>query len=454
MARRPPIRKRSIRGACPADAAAGDRPVRCAAARTPVRSRLTGSFETPCWCREASFPPPCSTSCHTRRVAAPASARPVPRHRPAATTPPRETSREGIRQGLRGLDPAALRAVPRAADLRALRRRPGAPGRAPRRRRACSRSPPAPASSRASSRAACRQATAIVATDLNQPMLDHAASVGTARPVEWRQADAHAAAVRGRELRRRRLPVRRDVLSRQGAGAFAEARRVLRPGGVLLFNVWDRIEDNEIRRRRDARARAAVSRRPAALHGAHAARLPRPRGDRARPGAAGGFAAAPRVRDGDGAQPRRVAARSPPSPTARERRCATRSRRATPRAWTRPPTSRSRRSRAASARARSTARSRRTSSPSSADRPAFTLRKRPGRRAWIHRDFGSASRSRPSSSKSSATRSSRAWCRKRIASTSPARTSLRRRSFLPPRRYGVVLLPRRLPRRLTSHDRG
>ncbi|MGZ5133423.1 MAG: class I SAM-dependent methyltransferase, partial [Caldimonas sp.] len=30
----------------------------------------------------------------------------------------------------------------------------------------------------------------IVATDLNQPMLDHAAAIGTSRPVEWRQADA------------------------------------------------------------------------------------------------------------------------------------------------------------------------------------------------------------------------------------------------------------------------
>ena len=29
------------------------------------------------------------------------------------------------------------------------------------------------------------------------------------------------------------------------AAAFAEARRVLRPGGNFLFNVWDRIEDNE-----------------------------------------------------------------------------------------------------------------------------------------------------------------------------------------------------------------
>src|SRR5262245_2383633 len=31
---------------------------------------------------------------------------------------------------------------------------------------------------------------AIVATDLNQAMLDQAAAVGTKRPVEWRQADA------------------------------------------------------------------------------------------------------------------------------------------------------------------------------------------------------------------------------------------------------------------------
>ncbi len=29
------------------------------------------------------------------------------------------------------------------------------------------------------------------------------------------------------------------------AGTFAEARRVLRPGGLFVFNVWDRIEENE-----------------------------------------------------------------------------------------------------------------------------------------------------------------------------------------------------------------
>src|SRR5687768_6277992 len=30
----------------------------------------------------------------------------------------------------------------------------------------------------------------IVATDLNQPMLDQASAIGTRRPVEWREADA------------------------------------------------------------------------------------------------------------------------------------------------------------------------------------------------------------------------------------------------------------------------
>ncbi|MDQ6858745.1 MAG: class I SAM-dependent methyltransferase [Chloroflexota bacterium] len=84
----------------------------------------------------------------------------------------------------------------------------------------------------------------IVATDLNQPMLDQAASIGTARPVEWRQADAM------------RLPFPERsfdaVVCQFGVMffpdkpmAFAEARRVLTPGGVFIFSVWDRIEENE-----------------------------------------------------------------------------------------------------------------------------------------------------------------------------------------------------------------
>ena len=84
----------------------------------------------------------------------------------------------------------------------------------------------------------------IIATDLNQAMLDHAAAVGTARAVDWRQADAM------------RLPFPDadfDVVVCQfgamffpdRAVAFAETRRVLRAGGVFMFNVWDRIEENE-----------------------------------------------------------------------------------------------------------------------------------------------------------------------------------------------------------------
>jgi SAM-dependent methyltransferase len=84
----------------------------------------------------------------------------------------------------------------------------------------------------------------IVATDLNQAMLDHAASVGTSRAVTWRQADAMNLPFADNTF---------DVVVCQfgamffpdKATAFAETRRVLRPGGTFLFNVWDRIEDNE-----------------------------------------------------------------------------------------------------------------------------------------------------------------------------------------------------------------
>jgi SAM-dependent methyltransferase len=75
-------------------------------------------------------------------------------------------------------------------------------------------------------------------------MLDLASELGTARRVEWRQADAM------------QLPFEDGsfdaVVCQFGAmffpdksKAFSEARRVLRAGGVLLFNVWDRIEENE-----------------------------------------------------------------------------------------------------------------------------------------------------------------------------------------------------------------
>ena len=84
----------------------------------------------------------------------------------------------------------------------------------------------------------------IVATDLNQAMLDQASAVGTTRAVEWRQADAM------------QLPFGDATFDAvvcqfgvmffpEKSQAFSEARRVLRPGGVFIFNVWDRIEENE-----------------------------------------------------------------------------------------------------------------------------------------------------------------------------------------------------------------
>ncbi len=84
----------------------------------------------------------------------------------------------------------------------------------------------------------------IIATDLNQAMIDHAAGLGTARPVEWRQADAM------------QLPFADGsfdaVVCQFGVmffsdkpKAFAEARRVLGSGGIFIFSVWDRIKENE-----------------------------------------------------------------------------------------------------------------------------------------------------------------------------------------------------------------
>jgi SAM-dependent methyltransferase len=86
--------------------------------------------------------------------------------------------------------------------------------------------------------------TSLVATDLNQAMLDQAIAIGTTHPVEWRQADAM------------QLPFPDAsfdaVVCQFGVmffpdkpRAFSEARRVLKPGGVLIFNVWDRLAENE-----------------------------------------------------------------------------------------------------------------------------------------------------------------------------------------------------------------
>ena len=83
-----------------------------------------------------------------------------------------------------------------------------------------------------------------IVTDLNQPMLDYAASrQAPDSRIKWRQADALALPFEDATF---------DLVCCQfGAmffpnrsAAYREAKRVLKPKGAFLFSVWDRIEEN------------------------------------------------------------------------------------------------------------------------------------------------------------------------------------------------------------------
>jgi len=88
-------------------------------------------------------------------------------------------------------------------------------------------------------------AVGIVATDLNQPMRDYAAAQPGLQRVKWQQADALD------------LPFPDESFDAavcqfgvmffpDRIKAYREARRVLKPGGHLVFNVWDRIETTPV----------------------------------------------------------------------------------------------------------------------------------------------------------------------------------------------------------------
>ncbi|MGJ4950019.1 class I SAM-dependent methyltransferase [Bradyrhizobium sp. HKCCYLS20291] len=86
----------------------------------------------------------------------------------------------------------------------------------------------------------------ITTTDLNEPMLMQAKTHLTdEKRITWQQADALALPFAGASFD--------AVVCQFGVMFFpdrvkgyAEARRVLRPDGRFIFNVWDRIEENEI----------------------------------------------------------------------------------------------------------------------------------------------------------------------------------------------------------------
>ena len=82
----------------------------------------------------------------------------------------------------------------------------------------------------------------IVATDLNRPMLDFAAEVGTSRPVEWREADAMQLPFDDGSFDAVVMSFGMLHLARPEA-AIAEAHRVLAAGGRYAFTVWGRPDE-------------------------------------------------------------------------------------------------------------------------------------------------------------------------------------------------------------------
>ena len=83
----------------------------------------------------------------------------------------------------------------------------------------------------------------LVATDLSSAMLDYARARLGDEGIEWREADAARLPFGDREFGTVVCALGFMFVPDKGM-AFREAARVLVDGGTLLFNVWDRIEEN------------------------------------------------------------------------------------------------------------------------------------------------------------------------------------------------------------------
>jgi len=84
----------------------------------------------------------------------------------------------------------------------------------------------------------------LVATDFNQPMIDQAQMRLSDDQIEWKQADALALPFADEHFDAMVCQFGVMFFSDK-VRAYEEAHRVLRPGGHLLFNVWDTISANE-----------------------------------------------------------------------------------------------------------------------------------------------------------------------------------------------------------------
>ena len=88
---------------------------------------------------------------------------------------------------------------------------------------------------------------AITATDLNAPMLAEAERLARAPNVRYQAADAEALPFPDRRFEA--IACQFGVMFYPDKPtSFAEARRVLRPGGRYVFNVWDDLARNDLAR--------------------------------------------------------------------------------------------------------------------------------------------------------------------------------------------------------------